>query len=236
MMRIGRVAAGAVAGAVAATGLGAAAGAQITNIDLRLTNGGFTQQTLVSNGVPVNNPWTWTAGTGWQVNGRTDVSRQRLLSPVLTNTVNAFAVVATHQYNFEQNTLNGNCFDGGALFASVNGGAFAQITSGVSGQGYVGTVSNLFGNPLAGLQAFCGTSGGLVTTTVSVNAPVGTTIQLALDGAWDNSFAEANPNWLLQQVELRNLAPAQVIPEPSTYVLLGAGLLALGGLRRRAAR
>ena len=208
----------------------AAAPAAAQTIDFRLTNGGFTSQSITG-----ANAWSYLAGTGWQVNGSTTVSRQRLLSPVLTASGGAFAVDALHAFNFEQNTLNGACFDGGAVFASINGGSFVQLAP-TAGRAYTGPVSVNFSSPLAGLQAFCGSSNGLVSSIFSGTAAAGTTIQLAIDGGWDVSFANANPNWAFQQVTISGFGGQQVIPEPSTYALLGTGLATLGVAARRRRR
>ncbi|MCU0649540.1 MAG: PEP-CTERM sorting domain-containing protein [Gemmatimonadaceae bacterium] len=210
-----------------------ATAAQAQLIDFFTTNGGFTNQNLVG-----TNPWSWAAGSGWRVNGVATVARTRLLSPVLTATGGAFGVAAQHRFNFEQSIFSPTCFDGGAIFASINGGAFAQVTTGITGVGYTSTVSTNFSNPLGGLSAFCGQSAGWATpsfigTTISGSLAAGTTVQLAFDGGWDDSFNETNPNWNLRSVELRGFGPAVVIPEPSTYALLATGLVALAFAARR---
>jgi hypothetical protein len=226
----------AVAGAVMISAT--AAHAQL--IDLTTSNGGFVNQNLVG-----SNAWTWTAGQGWRVNGAsaTNGLRSRLLTPTLTTNQANIAVIATHRFNFEQSILTPTtCFDGGAIFQSVNAAAFTQITAGITGVGYTGTVSTNFSNPLGGAQAFCGASAGyaanqFVTTTISGNGvPLGTTVQLGLDGGWDDSITNTNPNWQLVSVELRGFGPTVVIPEPSTYALLATGLVVLGiaAGRRRA--
>ena len=56
--------------ATAALGLAVAAALPAQTIDFLTTNGGFTTSNIVG-----NNPWTWTAGQGWRVNGVTTPAR-----------------------------------------------------------------------------------------------------------------------------------------------------------------
>lgn len=195
-------------------------------IDFLSTNGGFTAQSIQG-----SNPWSWTAGTGWAVNASSTAARQRLLSPLLTAAGGAFSISATHRYNFEGGA--NTCFDGGVVLASINGGAFTAIAP-TSGKGYDSPISTLFGNPLGGTNAFCRTQAADVTSIWAGTLAAGTTIQIALDGAWDNSLTNANPNWNLRSVELAGF-DANVIPEPSTYVLMATGLAGLAAIRRRRA-
>lgn len=216
-----------VAGTLATAGV---AQAQVT-IDFTTTDGGFTQQTLVG-----ANPWTRVDGEGWRVAGAEGASgvRSRLLSPVLTATGGLFSVDARHAFEFQRDGIGGACLDGGAVFASINGGSFVQLAP-TGGVGYTAAVAD-GANPLAGLQAFCGSSGGLISSIFSATLAAGTTVQVALDGGWDAAGFANGANWRLESVTV-NLGDAQsVVPEPSTYALLGTGLAGLGVVARRRRR
>jgi hypothetical protein len=213
-----------------ATGATLASSAQAQVIDFLTSNGGFTSQTL--DGQP-DNAWTWTSGTGWTVNGVPTVARQRLLSPLLRFAGGAFSITAVHRFNFDQNALSPEiCFDGGSMLGSVNGGAFSVLPT-TSGTSYTGIVSRAIANPLGGLAVFCGAQTTNVTSTWSGSAVAGSTLRVALDGGWDASFAQPNPNWSIRELRLTGFAPATVVPEPSTYALLATGLAALVAVSRR---
>ncbi|MEO7433746.1 MAG: hypothetical protein ABIR62_17405, partial [Dokdonella sp.] len=72
-----------------------------------------------------------------------------------------------HQFNLE------DTFDGAVLEISINGGAFADIvTAGgaFTSGGYTDTISANFMSPIAGRQAWSGTSSGFITSVVSLPA------------------------------------------------------------------
>jgi hypothetical protein len=126
-----------------------------------------------------SNPWeTSAAGTPAPpadtapnaafVNDPNCISDERLDSP-------SFLIVSTTAaLTFRQNRNLENGFDGTVLEVSINGGAFQDIlaTGATFGTfGYNGTISVNFGSPIAGRQAWTGSSGGVfVTTTVNLPA------------------------------------------------------------------
>jgi hypothetical protein len=95
------------------------------------------------------------------VNDPAFVSDKRLNSPPVTVPVLQNSILTfRHNYDFE------NGFDGGVLEISINGGAFQDAASFILQGGYNGTISTCCGNPLAGRQAWTGSSGGFITTSV----------------------------------------------------------------------
>lgn len=212
---------------------GTALQAQVTTVNfVGGNNGGYTQ----SNVTGVDNPWTYNSATGWSVNGTSPSSVQRLLSPLLTATGTSFGFSFAHLYSFETSTTPGIGFDGGVIKISINGGAFTQIGS--LGAPYNMTLASSFANPYAGSPAFSGTA-ALATSTVSGSIAAGSTVRFAFDGAWDNSSTAPDPNWNIQGVTYRDLVTSTTVtPEPSTYALMAAGLVAVGvaSRRRRALR
>lgn len=84
-------------------------------------------------------------------------------------------------------------YDGGALEISINDGPYADILAAggtfIAG-GYNTSVSSSFDNPLAGRQAWGGSSGGYVATTVQLPASaIGTSVRLRWHMATDKSVA-----------------------------------------------
>jgi len=113
------------------------------------------------------------------VNDPATVSDKRLNSPpVVIEPLENAALTFRHNYAFE------NGFDGGVLEISIDGGAFQDAAGFIFQGGYNGTISTCCGNPLAGRQAWTGSSGGFITTGVGL--PQGHTIVLRWRTGSDN--------------------------------------------------
>jgi hypothetical protein len=204
-------------------------------VDLTTMMGGFTApnpNNFLGAGV-----WQYGAGTGWTVNGRNRASAQ-LVSQQYTAIGGAASFSFTHSFSFERN-LFGVCFDGGLLLANINGAGFAPVlpTSSPSSLGYRGPISTSNGSARAGENAFCGfpndQQGSLVNSSFSTSLAAGNTIQFAYEGVWDNSTVNPGANWTITSVTTSGLAPVSTVPEPSTYLLVGAGLSLMGVFARR---
>jgi uncharacterized repeat protein (TIGR01451 family) len=110
-----------------------------------------------------------------------------LLSPPIAITSASAQLTFAHNYNLASHTSGHprpttTYYDGGVLEISIGGGAFAEILSAggsfVTG-GYNSTLATGTGNPLGGMQAWGGSSGGWVTTTVNLPAgAAGQNVQL----------------------------------------------------------
>jgi hypothetical protein len=136
-----------------------------------------------------------------------------------------FMVTSTNaQLSFRNNYATESGFDGGVLEISINGGPFTDILAAggsfVTG-GYNRTISPSFSNPLAGRQAWSGSSGGYLTTTANLPASAaGASVQLRFRMGSDSSVSSTG--WRVDTVEVfdgytcaANAAPA-VTASPAT--------------------
>ena len=97
------------------------------------------------------------------VNDSALVSDKRLTSPPVTIPFLQNAGLSfRHNYAFEDG------FDGGVLEISIDGGPFEDAAGFIFQGGYNGTISACCGNPLAGRQAWTGSSGGFITTQLGL--------------------------------------------------------------------
>src|SRR6266516_1881111 len=104
---------------------------------------------------------------------------------------------------FRNNYALQTSFDGGVLEISIDGGAFQDIIAAGGGflqGGYNGTISNCCGNPLAGRQAWTGSSGGFITTAVELDSFGGYTIVLRWRMGSDSNFA--GQGWRIDSVQM----------------------------------
>ena len=116
------------------------------------------------------------------VNDPATVSDKRLNSPpIRIELLENAAVTFRHNYAFEDG------FDGGVLEISIDGGPFQDAAGSIFQGGYNGTISTCCGNPLAGRQAWTGSSAGFITTTVGL--PQGHTSALRWRMGSDNGGA-----------------------------------------------
>ena len=153
--------------------------------------------------------WTTPAGTGtntWAIlttnpyaganhyrgAGTAGVTDQRLVSPAVALPTGQNPVVLKfwHAPNLEANGATA-CYDGGVLEVSTNGGTtwtYVPNASLLVGPYRSGTVSGSFGNPLAGLNAWCGGS-SYMQTIADLSAYAGQTVQFRMRIGTDSSVS-----------------------------------------------
>ncbi len=132
------------------------------------------------------------------------VSDQRLVSPgvVLPAGQNPVVLKFWHVPDLEVSGTTA-CFDGGILEVSTNGGGtWTQVPNASLLVGpYRGAVSASFGNPLAGLQAWCGNS-AYFQTVADISAYAGQTAQFRLRLGSDTSVT--GPGWDVDDVVVQS--------------------------------
>lgn len=141
-------------------------------------------------------------------NGVATISDQRLASPavVLPTGENPVTLEFWHAPYLEVNPPG--CYDGGILEISNNGGStWTQVPNANLLVGpYTGVVSSGFSNPLAGLQAWCGTNATYFNTIADVSAYAGQTVQFRMRLGTDSSVSR--PGWDVDDVTVQSCMPS----------------------------
>ncbi len=143
------------------------------------------------------------------------ISDQRLVSPAvaLPTGQNPVIVKFWHAPNLENQGTTA-CYDGGILESSTDGGAtWAQVSNASLLVGpYTGAVSSSFGNPLAGLQAWCNAT-SYFNTIADVSSLAGQTAQFRMRLGSDNSVSDVG--WDVDDVTVQSCQPSGATPTPT---------------------
>ena len=150
----------------------------------------------------------------------TTISDNSLVSPVFAIATPAAQLTFRHNYTFE------NTFDGGVLEISVNGGVFTDILAAGGSfiaQGYNQTIDTRYSNPLAGRQAWSGTSSAFVTSIVNLPPSVaGQNVQLRWRLGCDSSVGSTG--WYVDTISLTDgYACCVSAPRPSITSIARVG-------------
>jgi hypothetical protein len=171
-----------------------------------------------------DDPWAYDAGAGaWSTDGSANGAADehtRLTSPELTvDADGSYAVIFDHRYDIE-----GDDWDGAALFISVNGGSFDYVEGAkFTENGY--NTGNLIGaHALVGLTAFGGISPGHADGTyiTSTAGPFpfssGDKIQIQFLMANDQgAVGTMTPNWEIDSVQVVSLVDTDNDGIPDFY-------------------
>ncbi len=148
-------------------------------------------------------------------------------TPVVTIPPSPTQLTFRHSFNLEASNASTNtAFDGGVLEIQIGSDPFADILDAggtfVTG-GYTRTISDSWGNPLGGRNAWSGFSGGFITTIVNLPpAALGQSVQVRWRCGSDNSIASTG--WYIDSVTVGGLAccvnPPIITTQPQNRIVL----------------
>ncbi len=181
-------------------------GIEFYSRDFNANDGGFT---VVNTEPAPPGPWVYDAASGkWVADGSesacTGPYNSKLSSPGIKLTQDGSVSLSfSHRYSFE-----GDLWDAGQVFVSVNGGAFSLVPAeNFSANGYAEGL--IIGTGIAnGKRAFNGNSPGYANGEfITSKALLGTfskddTIAVQFAGIWDECSAGTLPNWVIDSVKL----------------------------------
>jgi subtilisin family serine protease len=186
--------------------------------------------------------WTTPAGTGtntWAIlttnpyaganhyrgAGTASVTDQRLVSPEVVLPTGQNPVVLKFQHVPNLETATTGCFDAGILEVSADGGgSWTQVPSANLLVGdYTGSISSSWGNPLGGLQGWCGPNTTTYQPVVAdVSGYTGQTVQFRWRIGTDSSVSR--PGWDVDNVSVQSCQAAiAAILDPASDVTVLPG-------------
>ena len=204
---------------------------------------GTTPNILLNEGFETGaNGWTH-SGTGdsWAIsttnphsglqyfhaNDPASVSDQRLVSPaiVLPTGQNPVVLKFWHTPNLESISAGG-CYDGGIVEVTTDGGTtWTQVPNANLLVGpYTGLVSSSFGNPLAGLNAWCNAT-AYFNTIADVSAYAGQTVQFRMRLGSDSSVSDSG--WDVDDVTVQSCQTPTAVTLTDLSVNAGANQAAV---------
>jgi bacillolysin len=126
-----------------------------------------------------------------------------------------------HAYMFE-NYGTTYAFDGGVLEYSTNGGAsWADAGSLLTSNGYNGTISNLFDNPLKGRSAFVKESNGYISSRASLASLAGQSVRFRFRIGTDTDGSDYG--WFVDDIRVYTCIPPTFAFSSATYSVGEAG-------------
>ncbi len=127
----------------------------------------------------------------------------------------------SHSFDFDQ--WAGTYYDGGVLEYSTNGGSTWQdATALIVNNGYNGTITSGYGNPLSGRQAFVGTSHGYISTRLNLSSLAGQTVTFRWRLGLDDSFYVMG--WWVDDVRIYTCVVPTFTDVPFDYSVVLGGI------------
>ncbi len=146
----------------------------------------------------------------WVIHARdaATVTDQRLMSPPIVLPPADQAPITLQFWNCQSIEASaGGCYDGGILEVSTDGGTtWDQLTPAPGTDPYDGMVSSGFGNPLAGLRAWCGQP-PWDEAVFNLDAYAGRTVQLRFRLGTDSSAG--GDGWDIDDVVVQSCVPSE---------------------------
>ena len=144
----------------------------------------------------------------WRAQDIETVSDQRLVSPVIAIPAGASLTQAFfhHKFGIESNVDFSTCWDGAILEYSINGGVnWVQFDNNrLLTTPYTAAVDTGYGNPLGGLQAWCGINDWF-QSVVDISGLEGAGLQLRFRLGTDNTTLA--DNWHIDDVLIQACVP-----------------------------
>jgi bacillolysin len=104
-----------------------------------------------------------------------------------------------HSYQFEDDSLG--AYDGGVVeYSRDNGSTWQDAGSLFTHNGYNGTISNSFGNPLGGRQAFVRESNGYISSRANLSSLAGQNVRFRFRIGTDSEFGDYG--WFIDDVRV----------------------------------
>ncbi|MEP7339947.1 MAG: S8 family serine peptidase [Acidobacteriota bacterium] len=134
----------------------------------------------------------------------TNILDNRLETPAVLITSSVAKLTFRNNFDLESGATVG--FDGGVLEISVNGAAYVDVTDASVGGtftegGYVRAISTGFNSPIGGRQAWTGSSGGYINSTVQFGALLlNKTVKFRFRMGADESFG--NTGWHVDGIQV----------------------------------
>lgn len=135
----------------------------------------------------------------------TSVSDQRLVSPAMALPTGQTPLTLLFWNRQSIEDRSGGCYDGAILEISTNAGStWTQISNAelLVGQ-YQGPISTSFGNPLAGLNAWCGDPQAWQRYVVSLDTYAGQTVNFRFRMSSDSSAGRAPDGFVIDDVTVQ---------------------------------